>query len=146
MEKDAFLNKSYCEFIIISEVISPDIFTKELNIQPSRSFCKGDKITSKYSNSTGKTQHNLWALQSEILISEEEDILSHINYFKNIIEEKIDIFRSYKADPKIEITFWIWIETEDAGIGLELFEQEVNFLNDVTNRIHLSFICKNNLT
>jgi len=38
MQSDNFMYKTHCELAIVSDVISPDLISKELNIIPERSF------------------------------------------------------------------------------------------------------------
>lgn len=145
MERDYFVYKTHCELEIISDEVNPDLITDELNISPIRSFKKGEITTSKHSTRTGRKPHNLWAIKSESFDTEEESISQHIEYFKSILLPRIDILKKYKEDPRFEISFWIWIETDNAGIGIELNEDEISFLNSFSNRIHFSFITKNEI-
>ncbi|MGK6353484.1 hypothetical protein [Parapedobacter sp. DT-150] len=52
----------------------------------------------------------------------------------------VDTLRKYKESPSFEISLWIWIETNNAGIGLDLDSEELDFINCVTNKVHISFI------
>lgn len=145
MNNGNFIYKSYCELIITSEEISPSKMTSELGIQPIRSFRKGDKIVSKHSIRTGEKKNNLWALRTENIISEDESISSHIQELKKKLEGKDSTIVFYKNDRNTEVCIWIWIETDNAGIGLDLNEEELNFVNRISNRVHLSIICKNKI-
>ena len=40
MEKDCFLNRVYCELVIVSDTLNPDQLTNELGVSPSRSFTR----------------------------------------------------------------------------------------------------------
>ncbi|MDR3227681.1 MAG: hypothetical protein LBT56_08445, partial [Prevotellaceae bacterium] len=64
----------------------------------------------------------------------------------SILLPKIDILKRYKEDSHFDLSFWIWIETDDAGIGLDLLEDEISFLNSIANRIHFSMISDSNLS
>jgi len=142
MGRENFIYKSYCELIITSEVLDPDEITGELGIRPTRSFRKGDKIISKYSTRTGEKKNNLWALKTKENVSEKESINLHIKELQSVLENKDDAIISYKEDIDVEVCIWIWIETDNAGIGLDLNEEEQTFLSKISNRIHLSVICK----
>jgi hypothetical protein len=142
MKEERFKSKSHLEFSISSNVITPEEISKELGIEPSRFFCKGDKVFSKHSSVVGERSNNLWALRSPNIISEKETITPHINFIKSILEIKLDILLKYKKDSRMELTFWIWIETEDAGYGFDLQNEEISFLNSISNRISISFISK----
>jgi hypothetical protein len=141
MDNEYFIYKSYFELAIISEVIDPDEITSSLGIQSSRSFRKGDKIVSKNSTRTGEKKNNLWAIQTQKITSEEESISLHIQELRNILKGKNDIINSYKENQTVDVCIWIWIETDNAGIGLDLSDEELKFLNNISNRIHLSIIC-----
>lgn len=142
MGNENFIYKSYCELIINSEVLDPNEITGESGIQPNRSFRKGDKLVSKYSTRTGEKKNNLWALKTEENVGEKESISLHIKELQSVLENKDDVIISYKEDIGIEVCIWIWIETDNAGIGLDLNEEEQTFLSKISNRIHISVICK----
>ena len=140
MEKENFTNKTNCEFALVSNEINPETITEKLNIIPDRFFLKGEQTISKSSGSIITKQHNLWAIKSKTTKSEEETISHHIKDLMLIMLPKRELFRQYKEDLKCELSFWIWIETDNAGFGLDLNEEELSFLSDFSNRIHVSFI------
>lgn len=140
MKNDYFVYKTHIDFIIVSNEVSPDLITNELNIHPTRFFRKGDKSISKHSGSVTVKPHNLWSLQSISSELIEEKISHHISYLKTILSSKVDILKKYKSNPNLEISFWIWIETDNSGIGLNLDSDEMDFLNSISNKIHFSFI------
>ncbi|MCK9208628.1 MAG: DUF4279 domain-containing protein [Salinivirgaceae bacterium] len=140
MDKDDFLIKSHCQLGITSQEIDPKTISKLLDIEPSSSYSKGEKFTSKRSGFVAKRFQNIWAIKSETLISEKEDISPHILYFKSLLENKMDVLSELKKDPLYDISFWIWIETDNAGIGIDLSNDELSFINSISNRIHISLI------
>jgi len=142
MERDNFIYTTHCELTIVSHEISPDFITEELNIIPERMFRKGDQSVSKHSGSIITKPHNLWALKSKTTELEEETISHHIEYFKSVFLSKIGILKKYKEDTRFEITFWIWIETDNSGIGFDLNEIEIAFINRICNRIHFSLLSR----
>ena len=142
MERDNFIYKTHCELAIVSHEVSPNLITEELNIVPERTFKKGEQSVSKHSGSIITKPHNLWALKSKSSELEEENISHHIEYFKSAFLSKMGILKKYKEDTQFEVTFWIWIETDNAGIGLDLNEIEIAFLNSISNRVHFSLLTK----
>lgn len=140
MEKESFLYKTHCELTITSYEIPPDVITKELNITPDRYFLRGEKTISQNSKSIITKPHNLWAIKSSFSNLEQETISHHIKYLKDILLPKKDILLKYKRDSRFEIIFWVWIETDNAGIGLDLNEEEMDFLSCIINNIHFSLI------
>jgi hypothetical protein len=140
MGTDFFSNKIYCEFIITSESVLPEEITRYLSISPHRSFKKGDTYVSKHSGSMVTRPHNLWAIMSKATISEEQDIKPHILYVKSILEEKINLLSNIKNDARMEASLWLWFQTEDAGIGIDLLEPEILFMNKIANRVHISVV------
>lgn len=132
--------KTHCELAIVSNEISPDFITKELQVVPGRSFKKGEQTVSKHSGSITTKPHNLWALKSKPSELDEETVSHHIEYFKSVFLQKIGLLKKYKKDPRFEVAFWIWIETDNAGIGFDLNEIELAFLNSICNRIHFSLL------
>lgn len=145
MKGDSFIYKIHCELGIVSNIISPDYITDELDVVPTRSFRKGEQSFSKHSGSIITKPHNLWAFKSESTELEEENISYHIDYFRQIFSSKIDVLKRYKEEVCFEVNFWVYVETDNAGIGLDLNEEELDFLNMISNRIHFSVICNNEI-
>lgn len=142
MDRNNFIYKTHCELAIVSNEISPDFITEELNVAPERTFKKGEQSVSKHSGSIITKPHNLWAMKSKSSELQEETISHHIDYFKSTFLSKLEVLKKYKEDTRFEITFWIWIETDNAGIGLDLNESEITFLNSISNRVHFSLLTK----
>ena len=140
MERNCFIYKTRVSFIITSPDIDLDTISGELGIFPDRSFRKGDLVTSKHSPRVGREPYSLWALKSEPSELEEETIGHHIEFLKSTLLPKIDILKRYKEDDRFSVSFWIWIETDDSGIGLELNESEMSFLNSISNWVHFSLL------
>lgn len=140
MEKHYFSNKIYCELTIVSDTTSPEQITKMLDINSHRSFSKGDTYKSKHSGSLITRPHNLWAVSSKEAISEEQDITSHILQLKSLLDRGINGLKELKKDDNVELTLTLWFETEDAGIGIDIFESEISFILDIANRIHISVV------
>jgi hypothetical protein len=140
MEKDSFSNELYCEFIITSESVLPEEITSYLGISPHRSFKKGETHRSKHSGSLITRPHHLWAIMSKATISEEQDIKPHILYIKSLLHDKIDLLSKLKGDARLESSLWLWFRTEDAGIGIDLLESEMVFMNKIAKRLHVSAI------
>lgn len=146
MEKNYFSNRVYCEFAIVSDTIAPDQLTLELGISPHRSFCKGDTYRSKHSGSLITRPHNLWAVSSEKTISEEQDIKPHILQLKSLLKGCLDKLKELKNNDSVELTLWLWFETEDAGIGIDILEPEISFIHDIANRLNFSVVADVGIT
>lgn len=142
MERDNFMYKTHINFSIVSHEIDPDSITEVLNITPERAFKKGEQSVSKHSGSIITNPHNLWSIGSKSSELEEETISHHIEHFKSVFLSKMGVLKKYKEDTRFEVTLWIWIETDNAGIGFDLNETEIAFLNSISNRIHFSLIIK----
>lgn len=140
MERDFFVNRSYCELVITSKEVEPHLISDKLNIEPTNSYVKGASFSSKHTGKVSKRFQNLWSLKSETIISEKEDLTSHILYFIKLFKNKLDIFSELKKSSHFDISFWIWVETEDAGIGLDLPAEDILFINQISSRLHISII------
>ncbi|UGU17904.1 DUF4279 domain-containing protein [Sinomicrobium kalidii] len=146
MQSDNFISKSYCEFTITSDSVTPEELTEMLRILPSHLFKKGDKSVSKHSGSLITKPYNLWAISSKTLLSEEESISPHLEYLRSQLENKMEVLKNLKDDQNLELTFTVWIETDNSGIGLDLTEQEMSFLAGYSNRVHFSFLTNDEIT
>ena len=140
MEKDCFTFKTHIEFVITSHQIDLDTISEELGMLPDRSFRKGDLVTSKHSPRVGKKPYSLWAIQSQSYEAKDGTISHHIEYLKSILLSKIDVLKRYKEDARFSVAFWIWIQTDNSAIGLDLGESELAFMNSVSNRISFSLL------
>ena len=140
MNDNYFVYKTYCELIIVSDEFSPSSITKELEVAPTRFFLKGDQTMSKTSGSLITKPHNLWAFKLSTTYLREETIGHHISHLKSTFLKKIDLLRKYKENPNYEVSLWIWIETDNAGIGLDMNSEDLAFINCISNEVHMSFI------
>jgi hypothetical protein len=145
MNSDYFINKSYCELGIVSQEVDPKTILKQLNIDPLNSYTKGDTFSSKRTGRIGKRFQNLRAIRSETIISEKLDLSSHILYFKSLLSSKMIVISEFKNNPLFEISFWIWIETDNLGIRIELSNEDISFINSISNRVHFSVITNQNI-
>lgn len=142
MDNECFMNKISCEFAIITHDMDCHIVTKELNITPDRYFNKGDSVSSKHSARTGTRPHGLWAIASKVTINEEVNLSEHLEYFQKVLSSKLDPIQKLKGQYGFECIFAISIETEDAGVGFDLNELNLSFINKISNRFSCSFIAK----
>lgn len=140
MKSDYFISKSHCELGVVSQEINPAVITEKLNITPDYFYCKGDLFQSKHSGRHGKRFQNLWAVKSKKTVAENEDIGPHLLYFRNLLKDKLNDVYELKNNPKCEVNFWIWIETENAGFGLDLTTEDLQFISSISNRVHISFL------
>jgi hypothetical protein len=132
--------KSYCELIFTSGSITPEMVTKMTKLVPYRSFKKNETFYSRPSGTEGIRRQNLWAIKSDVITTEEEDVSIHLSFFKRLLNDKIEIFQKLKNDKTNEICFWIWIETNNIGVGLEIDETDLYFIYNISNRLHLSVV------
>lgn len=137
MQNDLY-TKCFCEFIVKGE-IDTDKITQLLDIIPSRSFKKGEKTISERSGSSIVRTHNLWAVSTKNFVSG-NGFDDHIAFLKTILAGKIDAIRNLKNKFQLEVVLWIWIETDDAGVGLDIEESDMLFMNSIANRTHFSLI------
>lgn len=145
-EQDSFLFKSRIKFAITSKTILPEVITNKLNITPSIYFKKGDTYISKHSGSVIERPHNLWEIRSETTIIEEESISHHIEYFKSLFKGKEELLKGFKNDPACEdVGFLIWVETNDAGIWLDISDSELLFLHSISNGVSMSMLANKSI-
>ena len=146
MENDCFLFKTHISFGIVSDTVEPNEISKELDLSPDWSFKKGEVFTSKYSHRIGYKPYNLWGIKTEWTILEEEGINHHIECLKRILIPQRDILKRYKEDNSFELSFSVWIETDDAGIALGLNESEMGFLTEYSNRVDFLLLVKESIS
>ena len=142
MEKDYYSFKIFCDLGITSSEISVEEITEKLGTSPHRFFRKGEEFCSKISKTKGKRMYNLWAIESSAKILKYENIKPAIKELKNMLRGKEKMLLELKDDKRCEVTLTVWIETDDAGIGLDVEKYEMDFFNFVT-RVHFTFIPNN---
>jgi len=135
-----FLVKSHCELAITSQKIDAETMKSGLNVEPFCAYSKGDPFFIKVTGHVANRFQSLWAVRSETIVSENEDITPHLLYFRSLLDSKMDQLSIFICDPLCDVSFWIWIETEDAGIGIDLSEDDLAFIKSISNRVHLSII------
>jgi len=140
MKKKYFCNQSYFEFAIISKKITAEEITKKLGIQPDRTFKKGDIVQSAYSTHIGKKRYHLWAISSPKINTNIENLDSHFLYLATILESAMEMLEYYKKATYCELSLWIWVETEAAGIGFDFTEEQLVFINKICNRCSFSLL------
>lgn len=145
MERDLFLSKISCEFAVITHDLDCNTVTKELDIKPLRFFNKGEPITSTHSSRVGSRPYGLWAIQSKPFTGEDLNVSRHIEYFRELLSDKVDIIQKLRNKYHFECVFAIAIETEDAGAGFDLNEAELAFINKISTRYSCSFITKESI-
>jgi hypothetical protein len=145
MEKDFFLNKIWCEFVILTQEVNNQVVTDGLNIKPNRCYNKGDKFISNHTNVTLSRPHGLWAIKSEIVISKEQNLTVHFKYFEKILGNKIDELDALKSKYGFEFVIYISIQTEDAGAGFDLLNPEISFIIKLIDRITCFFVSKDSI-
>jgi hypothetical protein len=126
--------------MIISDNEPPEIVSQLLGIVPHRTHTKGEMSVSRTSGSLITQPKNLWCVRTETIVSNQEGIKKHIQQLKSLLQSKIDLIANYKNQNRFEMIFWIWIETEDAGIGLELTGEELEFINKISHTVHVSLL------
>ena len=145
MEKDLFMNKIRCEFVVITNGDDIDIVTEVLEIKPDRCFNKGDIFISEHSSRTGYRPYGLWAIMPKPELRTELDISQQLKYLQVVLGDKIKSIEMLKNQYHFECVFSISIETEDAGIGFDLGYDELNFINAISSRFSCSFIAKESI-
>ncbi|XWN35353.1 MAG: DUF4279 domain-containing protein [Roseivirga sp.] len=145
MKGDYYVNKTECSFGFTSEIITPEEFTKQIAIKPSRSFKKGEEFIVKHSGSVLIRPWHLWEISSSAVINEQESIQPHIDYLKTTLADKVDILKKYKEDPSLELSIWIWIESENAGMGFDISAEDMHFMSKICNRISFSLLATENI-
>lgn len=139
MEKDYYSFKILCELGITSHEISVEEITEKLSISPHRFFRKGEEFCGRVSKTKGVKPYNLWAIESSAKILKYENIKPAIKELKNMLRGKEKMLLELKDDNRCEVTLTVWIETDDAGIGLDVEKYEMGFFN-LVNRVHFTVL------
>lgn len=137
---DNFLFKVYSEYSITSDQLNATEISSILHIDPDRLFEKGESYISKKSGSLITRPHTLWSIRSKESITFDVDIDAHLTYIYSILESQLDGLSDLKNKHSCERVLWIWIETDDAGAGIDITSQTFTALNSVVDRYHFTVL------
>ena len=130
--------KTYCSFGIKAFQINCDLITQDLNINPTSSYNKGEKVVLK-NGGIRERAFSVWKVESPPIISSEGIIDQHLSFFKELLSFKIDLLSKYKNSPDFEVSFYISIKTEDVGAGVDLYNEDLLFFYQICNRVTVFF-------
>jgi hypothetical protein len=134
------LRSFYCEVIITSDTSTPDQISAIVNCKPGRSYYKGEIFELKSSGSTSKRVQNLWAVSTK---ESNDEYISLSHCLENIIKlfgNRLEGLKELKASPDFEVVLWIWIKGHNNGLGLEIPETYLRFVNENFNRLNFSIV------
>ena len=132
--REYFLHRSSCNFVVVSNTVSPEEITLELGISPTRTLKKGEKGVGKRANSAIISPHNIWEIWSGDIINEEFEAASHIEYLKEKLKNSLAAISRYRENSEVELIVSVWIESELSGTGFSLTTEEMTFINAVSDR------------
>jgi hypothetical protein len=89
--------------------------------------------------------NNVWAFDSAQKGLPSDDLLPHIRFLKDVFKDKVKILRQLSEGSRSEVVLWIWMETEDAGVGMELPGEDIAFFGSLCNRINISVIASSHI-
>jgi hypothetical protein len=136
-ERDIFMSKTDSSFAVLTHDEDCHIITQELGITPDRCHQKGEKTYSKFSPNPGIRQSGLWEI-SKVSIADGASISEHIRHFQTVLGEKLEVIEKLKQ--RFECVFYVFIETEDAGVAFDLDEAELAFIKKISNRFTCSIV------
>ncbi|MDQ1087524.1 DUF4279 domain-containing protein [Siphonobacter sp. SORGH_AS_1065] len=139
---DEFLTEISCEFIITSNQLSHHQITSLLNIQPTRAFNKGETSVSKHSGSILTRPHTLWAFKTEVLRSEwiDPSMSQHLTLLTSIFAAKQSLLEELKDRFECERCLFIWINTEESGLGMDIKSSDLSIINSLVDHWHFTVI------
>ena len=136
---DDYLFKISCEVGVTSSEISVEEITEKLGVSPHRFFRKGEEFSSRHSGTKGVRGYNLWAVSSSERIFKYENVRPAIKELRKILggKKRERALLELKNDKRCDVSMFIRVETDDAGIGMDVLEDEIAFLN-LMNWVHIT--------
>lgn len=135
-----------CEFQVFTGEKNTNLVSKILGIQPTRQFNVGDvRAISSSSGKVGFATHGLWVLNSLSYVDSSHSIDKHIDALIQQIQPQIGSFLNLKNQYGFKFTFWIWMETDDAGIGDQISIENILAIGHLGADMRFSIICKKSL-
>ena len=125
-------------FRIIGDNVIPAKVTREISINPSRAFAKGETYKTKIGNLRQRpTGH--WSLSSETVIQQTSTEI-HAQYVLEKLEPKIDVIKKYIDNPTVRTSIIFWWEANDGHGGFTLSSDTLGRLCKLCNDIDYQFI------
>jgi hypothetical protein len=115
------------------------IVTTELEITPTRSRQKGEKVFNEFSPHPAVAQYGIWEI-SKVTVGEEVNLKEHIIYFQNLLENKFEVIQKLRNKYEFEFVFYVLVTTEYGQAGFDLDEKELTFINKISNRFTYSCV------
>lgn len=137
-ESENYLAKIESSFGVITHSSDCHIVTRELNITPTRFRQKGDESRSEHSAKSVVARYGIWEI-TKITIGENPNLSEHIEYFQNMLSEKLEAIQKLKSYYKFECVFYVLTTTDDTVGGFELNDEELLFIREISNRFTFRF-------
>jgi len=121
--------------------------TNELGIVPSRCYNKGDDNIGKCTGKNYPYLWGLWEIEAPIQTNDNCKISNGIKYFKELLNDKFKIITKLKNDYNFECIFYIDIETDMPGAGIDLEEDDMFFIAKISTRYscHITYTANNTI-
>jgi len=120
------------ELVIRGDMLAPDHVTTMLAISPTRSFAKGDTISSH--NAGGKRPWSLWAL--EFAGAEVQDVVVRL---LEALQGKELALRKVADMPEVHVSIAIWWDPPEGQGGFSVSSVTLAQLCALSTQIHVYF-------
>jgi len=140
MERENFLYKITGSFGFNTGDKDISIITQKLGIEPTWSFNKGDEWFLKSTNEIRYRPYGIWGYGAKPIFVDVTDISPMIQYFRELLSDKIGIINELMNEYRFECSIRITIFTEEDGsCGASINKDELLFLSNFS-RFDISYL------
>jgi len=142
MERENFLYKITGSFAFSTDDKTSNIVTQKLGIEPHWSWNKGDKKFVKKIKDFFYRPWSVWGIEAKpIFVEITPDISPIIQYFRELLSDKIEIINELINEYKFECGIRITIYTEEEGAcGASISKEELGFLSKICTHFDISYL------
>ena len=146
MERENFLYKIGGSFRVNTADKNNSIVTQKLGIEPTWSWDKGDEQFIKRINEIRYRPYGIWGFQAIPILINVTDISPMIQYFRELLYDKIEIVNELIDEYKFECSIYITIYTEEEGAcGTSISKEDLDFLSKICSHFDITYLTIENV-
>jgi len=139
---------NYVRFGMQSSELLPNMITEELEIQPTRSYARGDEYvthTSKTEKGVRKRESGVWQVSSKGTV-QTDNLQDHIGYIIDLLHPKQAEIRTILSNPEVYVDVCIWVESDEPVHSIMLPSKSVSLLAALCRDINISVISRGGIS
>jgi hypothetical protein len=130
--------RTYVSFGIAGDGVDPDIVTRDIGIEPTRAFRKGEEYVSRGGGILSRPI-GVWRFSSEREVNS-TSTEEHAKHILDKLEPRVGAIAQYMRSPEIRTVIAVWFEARDGHGGYTLKASTLSRLCRLCNDIDFYYI------